>query len=320
MKTWTAWGLDVSVAVTEPGLAAAAEQLVRAEMSAVDHACSRFRTDSELARLQPALAGGTQVSPLLVLLVGSALEAARWTGGAVDPTLGRDMEDLGYDRDISQLRLGPGGVPDLERTPRRPRAGWQQVHLDGQTLRVPPELRLDLGATAKAVAADRAANSIAAELGCGALVSLGGDIATAGDGPDGGWQVLVQDLPGDPWQQVTLLAGRAMATSSTQKRRWHRGRQVVHHILDPSFGTPAEPVWRSVTVSATSCLQANAFSTAGIVRGFAALDWFGSLGVAARLVDRRGRVATTGTWPRPGADGNRDGGSSASVTAAGSHG
>lgn len=299
-RSWTAWGLEASIAVSEPQLAAAAEQLVRAEIAAVDQACSRFRKDSELMRLQPALAAGTTVGPLLALLVGSALDAAWWTDGDVDPTLGRDMDALGYDRDIAQFRLGPGGA--VGALPRHRCSSWQDVHLAGLTLAVPDDVRLDLGATAKAVAADRAAQRIAAEIGCGALVSLGGDIATSGEAPAGGWQVLVQDLATDPWQQVTLQAGRAMATSSTQKRRWQCGGRTVHHILDPRLGLPAEPVWRSVTVAATTCLQANAFSTAGIVRGFPATAWFERLGIAARLVDLQGRVVATGSWPKEGID------------------
>lgn len=108
---------------------------------------------------------------------------------------------------------------------------------------------------------------------------------------------MVQDLPGDPEQQVTLEAGQAMATSSTQKRRWTLNGVEMHHILDPRFGLPVEPVWRSLTVAASSCLLANTYSTAGIVRGFAAVRWLENLGVAGRCVDQQYRVVTTGAWP-----------------------
>ncbi|WP_104090098.1 FAD:protein FMN transferase [Arthrobacter sp. GMC3] len=296
-RSWTVWGLDASITVTDPALARAAEAIVRAVVGDVDTACSRFRPDSELMLSQPNLAAGVNVSPLLALLVRSALDAAAWTDGDVDPALGADLDALGYDRDIVQLRLSPDAPASLAARPRSRTPGWQRLRLEGQGLSVPEDLRLDLGASAKAVAADRAATQVAAELGCGVLVSLGGDIATAGPAPVGGWQVLVQDLPEDPWQQVTLSAGHAVATSSTQKRRWRHAGRTVHHILDPRFGLPAEPVWRSVTVAASSCLQANAFSTAGIVRGFAAVDWFGRAGIAARFVDQQGRVAFTGSWP-----------------------
>lgn len=298
--SWSVWGLEASISVTDPMLASDAERVVREEIAGVDYACSRFRKDSELVRLQPGLAAGTTVSALLATLVESALDAAAWTDGDVDPTLGRDLEALGYDRDIAEVRLGPSGSVIHEPLWQQRTAGWRQVRLVGRNLRVPEHLRLDLGATAKAVAADRAAQRVAVELESGILVSLGGDIATAGPEPEGGWQVLVQDMPGDPRQQVTLRAGHAMATSSTQKRQWQHAGRTVHHILDPRFGLPAEPVWRTVSVAAPSCLEANAFSTAGIVRGSGAVEWFERVGIAARLVDARGRVSATSGWPMKG--------------------
>jgi thiamine biosynthesis lipoprotein len=295
-SAWTVWGLEAAVTVTRPNAINEAVRTVRAVVADVDDACSRFRTDSELSRLQPRLAEGAEASPLLALLVQRALETAILTEGDVDPTLGRDLEALGYDRDIVSVRLSPDGSASTGPRPTRRPEGWRRVSVRGQTLTVPPDIRLDLGATAKAIAADSAAARVHAALGCGVLVSLGGDLATAGPEPRGGWQVIVQDLEGDPAQQTTLAPGFAMATSSTQKRRWQHGGTQVHHILDPRFGLPAEPVWRSVTVAAPTCLEANAYSTAGVVRGYAAVDWFRREGIPARLVDRHGRTVRTGGW------------------------
>ncbi|MDN4645352.1 FAD:protein FMN transferase [Arthrobacter sp. PsM3] len=311
-ESWTVWGMEAGVTVTDAGALAAAAAIVRRTLADIDDACSRFRNDSELAILGPQLAAGARVSPLLALLVEGALDAARWTDGDVDPTLGRELEALGYDRDIVSVRLFPGrGVEEGAASGLPPAAreasGWSRVSLSGRTLTVPAGTRLDLGATAKAIAADRAAGQVYSELGCGVLVSLGGDLASAGPAPEGGWQVLVQDLADDPAQQLSLGAGFAMATSSTQKRRWeHEGAQV-HHILDPRFGLPAETVWRSVTVAAPTCLEANAFSTAGVVRGFRAVDWFRGRGIAGRFVDQHGRTIVTGAWPseQPAASGRR---------------
>ncbi|WP_244208361.1 FAD:protein FMN transferase [Arthrobacter oryzae] len=313
---WTVWGLEASLTVTDVGMLAAARGIVNGVLADVDFACSRFTDDSELARLQPRLAAGALVSPTLRDLVERALDAARWTDGDVDPTLGADLAALGYDRDIVSVRVlqdhsrPPVSPPSARQERRVP--GWSRISIDGRTLTVPEDIRLDLGATAKAVAADRAAAQVHAQLGCGVLVALGGDLATAGPGPAtpvaagagaaghvaaGPWQILVQDLPTDPSQRVALDPGFAMATSSTQKRRWKQAGADVHHILDPRFGRPAETVWRTVTVAAPTCLEANAFSTAGIVRGFAAVDWFRAKGVTARLVDQRGRIVRTGGWP-----------------------
>jgi thiamine biosynthesis lipoprotein len=158
-------------------------------------------------------------------------------------------------------------------------------------------VRLDLGATAKAVAADRCARLVSGSLGVGVLVSLGGDIATAGPGPVGGWQVLVRDRPGEPSTTVRIADGTALATSSTLGRRWTAGGQSRHHILDPRTCLPAEPVWRTVSVGAPDCLAANTLSTAAIVRGHAAVPWLRSLGAPARLVAADASVVTLGGWP-----------------------
>jgi FAD:protein FMN transferase len=250
---WSVWSCEATVVVTDPTALAAARAIATEVTGQVDDACSRFRADSELALIAPLLSAGATISPTLVTLIDGALEAARLTDGDVDPTLGNELARLGYDRDIAQLRSGADltAAPVDIRITRRQQA-WRQVDLSGSVLTVPAGVSLDLGATAKAIAADLAAARIADELGCGVLLGLGGDIATAGSAPDGGWNVLVQDTDDDPGQQVSLASGAAMATSSTQKRRWLSGGYARHHILDPQFGISAEVVWRTVTVAAAA--------------------------------------------------------------------
>jgi len=306
--------MEASVVVTEPDRLEAAAGLVRDVVQSVDDACSRFRPDSELMRLRALPETGTGVGPMLALLVEKALSAAEWTDGDVDPTLGVALVALGYDRDLYSIgweTIDSGGSDPAaggnwrdsahKDSARNPVPGWQRVRLEGRRLHVPPDLLLDLGATAKAVAADLAAERVAHALGCGVLVALGGDLATAGPGPHGAdgaaWGILVQDTGADPAQDVDLVPGFAMATSSTQKRRWKHAGREVHHILDPRFGLPVRNTWRSATVAASSCLRANALSTAAIVRGHAAVGWLDRMGVAARLVDAAGNVVTTGGWP-----------------------
>ncbi len=222
---------------------AAAEACVREVTAAVDAACSRFRADSELVARADALVRGTEVSPLLASLVHQAVDAARLTDGDVDPTLGRRMVRLGYDAAFVDGALVTDG-PDPEASPELlarafdDRPAWQRILLSGTFLRVPEGVTLDLGATAKAAAADMAAASITARLGIGALVSLGGDVATAGPDPSGGWQVRVQDLDDDPVDHVRIASGWSVATSSTQKRRWEQDGRARHHILDPRWGLP----------------------------------------------------------------------------------
>ena len=156
--------------------------------------------------------------------------------------------------------------------------------------------QLDLGSTAKAWSADRCATRIAADLDVGVLVSLGGDIAVAGPSPDEGWQVRVTDnhaAPADdPGQTVTIRSG-GLATSSTTVRQWQTGQQQMHHIIDPATGAPASSPWRTVSVAAATCADANIATTALIVKGAQAIGWLATAGLPARLVAHDGTVTVT---------------------------
>jgi thiamine biosynthesis lipoprotein len=284
------WSTSASIVVTEASALDAVVEIVRAGLDEVERACSRFRGDSELAALTP---GTRRLSPMLADLVGTALDAAEASGGLVDPTVGAAVEALGYDRSIELLPADGAPVRVVRDVP-----GWRRVQLHGDQLELPRNVRLDLGATAKARAADLTARRAAETVGVGVLVELGGDIATAGPAPAGGWQVLVQDTPDDGACQVSLAPGWALATSSTVRRVWRRGGVGLHHIVDPRTAAPASPVWRSATVTAPSCVEANTASTAAIVLGRDAATWLSVRGYTARLVDRRHRTVRVGEWPR----------------------
>jgi thiamine biosynthesis lipoprotein len=295
---WTAWSCRVRLAVPDPAALVAGRAALVADLDEVDRACSRFRPDSELAAVEAAAGRWVPVSPLLAELLSVALDAARRTDGDVDPTVGGALVALGYDRDIAELTGSPGGAPALRAVP-----GWQAVELDGDRGRGPRGVHVDLGATAKAWTADRAARRIAALTGAGCLVSLGGDVAVAGPAPEGGWRVRVEDVTGDPAapptgpSTVVTLGDGGLATSSTRARRWTRGGLELHHLIDPRTGLPPVPAWRTVSVAAGSCLEANTASTAAIVRGAAVWPWLRRVGLPARLVSVDGEVLTAGGWP-----------------------
>jgi thiamine biosynthesis lipoprotein len=285
---WAVWGTTARIVVTDPALVPAAVDVARAELDAVDAACSRFRDDSELRFACRSGGRPVTVSPLLADLVAAALHAARETGGDVDPTVGAALCGLGYDRDFAAI-TGRVVAPAVRVFPV---PDYRAVRLRGQELTVPDGVLLDLGATAKAAAADRIAALIKVRLGVGALAALGGDIATAGPAPSGGdWQVLVQDRPGDPSCTVRLPAGAALATSSTAGRTWGG----LHHIVDPRTGRPVPQIWRTVSVAANSCLRANTLSTAAIVRGRGAYALLRS--TPSRLVTPSLDVLRLGGWP-----------------------
>jgi FAD:protein FMN transferase len=352
--TFRVFGTTATLLITEASALAAARRLADAEFAAVDLACSRFRPDSELSALNAADGATVRISELFAELLGEALRAARLTDGAVDPTCGRALAELGYDRDFGLLEpapalapgtAGPGRTspgpagsgpassgaaspgpaspgpagsgpassgpassgparsgPPSQVPPAGAVPGWRSVQLETGPPRVTLAggAQLDLGATAKARAADRCAAAIAGQLGCGVLVSLGGDIAVAGPVPAGGWRIRVTDDhaagPDAAGQTVSITSG-GLATSSTMVRAWARDGRRMHHIVDPSTGEPARSCWRTVSVAAGSCTDANAASTAAIVRGTTAIRWLEDLSLPARLVREDGSVAVVAGWP-----------------------
>ena len=317
---WPALGTLAALAVTDPAVLPEARELLTAELAAVDAACSSFRDDSELAAVNAAARqdGPVRVSPLLAEAISAALRAAEQTGGDVDPVTGQQasMAHGTFARARAQRTAAPhSAVAVTQDGPQRPgadvrlvvtaAASWRQVRLDQENglLGLPPGARLDLGGTAKAWAADRAAASIATQLGCGVLISLGGNVAAYGEPPTGGWRIRVQDKagpaavrPAGPAATVSIGVG-GLATAGASTIRWRHGGDVLRHILRPRAGGPTGLVWRTVTVTAASCAEASAASIAAIIRGSQAIGWLASLGLPSRLVDTAGRVRTVAGWP-----------------------
>ena len=293
-----ALGTSARVAIWPPGNLRIARTAVDDVLAELDEQASRFRADSQLSWLHRAGDGLFLLGDGLAEAVGVALAAARWTGGLTDPTVGGALIALGYDRDFAAIDPDGGDTPALP----VPAAGWQQVGLDGRLLRLPPGIRLDLGATAKGVGCDRAVRAVMSAAGHagGILVSLGGDIAVGGTPPRGGWPVTVADQPdgaGSAGAQLVRLTGGAVATSSVTCRRWRRGDTVLHHIIDPATGLPAQGPWRTASVAAVTCADANAAATAAIVAGPRAESWLAGAGLPARLVGHDGQVVCVGGWP-----------------------
>lgn len=295
--SWQALGTQVTVFLTDDAALGEACELIESQLAELDLACSRFREDSELVRLNRTGGRWTEVSPLLFQALEMALDAARMTDGDVDPTIGRALRLAGYDRDFEQLSNRPVRRLKLLAAP-----GWRSIRLDRRhrAVSVPAGVELDLGATAKALAADRAAQSAAALTCSGVLVNLGGDLAVAGQPPSGGWPVRVTDdhaAPFDAPGQTIAIAAGGVATSSVAVRRWTMGNERFHHIFDPRAGAPARLVWRTVSVAARTCMDANVASTASIIRGESAPAWLEAARLPARLVAADGCVVRVGGWP-----------------------
>jgi len=289
------WGGEAVVCVADgedPARLTRAEGAVQRTVAEFDRACSSWREDSELARVNAGAGRPVEVGPLLLEAVAVALQAAESTDGAVDPTVGQALIAHGF---------SPGSsVPRGLALVRGHRAVVADE--DARTVLVPRGVTLDLGATAKALAADRAATAAAAAAGCGVLVSLSGDLAISGEPPAGGWAVRVTDdhrAEPSALGQTVWLEGGGLATSSTAVRRRADG---AHHLIDPATGAPAVEVIRTASVTASTCLEANIASTAAIVLGRRGVAWLEAAGLPARLVLADGRVLHLGGWPADGDD------------------
>jgi FAD:protein FMN transferase len=297
-RTFQALGTTAHVCVTDPAALEAAVSVVEDELAAIDLACSRFRDDSELAALNRSGGRPFEAGPLLIEALEVAIRAAALTDGDVDPTIGRSIKGLGWDCDFAVLV----SRREQDRFEVVQAAGWRTIRIDQERglVQVPAGVEIDLGATAKALAADRSACAASLATGSGVLVNLGGDLAVAGAPPTGGWSILVTDdhrSSPDADGQTIAIRGGGLATSSTTVRRWRAGGSEHHHILDPRSGLPADEIWRTVSVAAATCVDANTASTAAVVRGRDALSWLRLAGLPARLVGVDDSVAYAGGWP-----------------------
>jgi thiamine biosynthesis lipoprotein len=289
------WGLSGSLHTERAEQMAKAEERLWFWINAFDRACNRFRPDSEISRLNAGGGERREVSDAFELALLGALRAGHATQGLCDPTVLPALLALGYDCDYDELRTRGLGN---EREPVKA-LGLDAITLDRttHTVTLAPNCQLDLGASAKALVVDFVANEMSTS--GGVVVEIGGDVAVRGSSADGPWAIGVSDsLVVDPSQPRVSVSMGGIATSSTTTRTWRVGSRVANHIIDPRTGTFAQGVYTSATVSADSCLMANAFSTAALLWGEDAGYFISQAGWSGRLVRHDGAVEYVGGWPR----------------------
>lgn len=269
--------------------------LVRQVMVDIDEGCSRFRSDSDLTRVNTNPGRWVPVGPVLIAAVNVAVEASDSTDGLVNPCLGRTLRSLGYDADLGEVLERPGtGVSTAVHTVPR-RDAWREVEIDpAGAIRIPADVELDLGATGKAFAADLAALTVNDQLGIDVAVSAGGDVRIVNTSGEP-WPIDIAERPEESaHDRVTMVEG-GIATSSTTRRRWTQAGIVRHHLIDPRTGQPCSGPWRTVTASGPTATAANTAATAAIVLGDDAVAWLSERGIWGRLVDHSGSVTVVGS-------------------------
>jgi FAD:protein FMN transferase len=289
------WGLSGTLATECDDHRAFAEKRLWHWLSEIDVACNRFRDDSDISRLNASRGdpAGVQVGPTFERALGASLDAYSATEGLCDPTVLPALLALGYDVDYDELTRRDSLLGD-----QRPSTGPGAIAIDRERHRVAlgPDCQLDLGATAKALAADLVADDVAQM--CGVVVEIGGDVAVRGAGPDGPWAIAISDKLHHTGHEPRVgLSSGGLATSSITQRTWIAGGQRVNHIVDPRSGRWAEGPYATASVSATSCVLANALATASLLWGDDAAYHVAQARCAARLVDLGGNVHYVGGWP-----------------------
>ena len=285
---------DVSVQIAAPltlrAEAEAAADTCMAWFDEVDARLSRFRPESELSRMNAAAGEWFAASETLYDCVALAVASARASSGLFDPTMLRQLRDLGYDRDfaaIAYAEVAGAGLQPITQAPGE-RAAWREIALDPEQRRIklPGDAQVDLGGIAKGWAADVALARYCATLP-GALVNVGGDLRVQG-GPQSGklWSVGIRDprlelaglgVSGSYLATVSLSRG-ALATSGAVRRWWLRAGQRTHHLLDPRTGLPV-PLWvdggdepaallATATAFATTAARAEVAAKLALLRGY----------------------------------------------------
>jgi thiamine biosynthesis lipoprotein len=291
--------------------AAAAARAARRRLRAWHARFTRFAAGSELLRLNADPSAAVRVSPLMARFAAAVAVAARQTGGLVDATLLRELEDAGYRGDLRAplpLDLALRLAPPRRRAAPHPAARWRELVVDTAAgiVRRPPGLALDSGGLAKGVFADVLAGELADHdafaLDCAGDLRIGGAAGRPRE--------IVVESPFDGTALHALeLGDGGVATSGIGRRSWLDGRGApAHHLLDPATGRPAFTGVVQVTALAATALEAEIRAKAAVLSGpDGAAGWLPGGGVIVRddrsvevLSAGRGRPAPAAAPRSPG--------------------
>ncbi|HEY1737650.1 MAG TPA: FAD:protein FMN transferase [Acidimicrobiia bacterium] len=288
-----AMGSDAHVVVV--GAPSGLLEYAHARIAELEQRWSRFIDSSDVCALRRDAGEWVTVSDDTVRLVELAVEGWRLSGGGFDPLVLDAVERAGYDRTFDAIDTR--GVLAGAHETVRPSAFTPMPTAIGITtgqVRLPAGCAFDPGGIGKGLAADKVVADLIGAGAAGACVNLGGDLRVAGRAPEGGdWTIAVED----PWSRDAIvdvgLRDGAVATSSTQRRRWTLDGVPRHHLIDPATGEPSTSDLVAVTVIAGAGWMAEVLAKAALLRG--AERWCDVLpaGVEGLAVDRDGGVLAT---------------------------
>ena len=273
-----------------PGFEAAPLQAaLQAATEEVDAQMSTWKPESDLMRINAAPPEVWVNAPVrLMAVLDSALEIGRASGGAFDIGVGDAVNAWGFG---SAAASGDAIGAALSK-PRRTAHEALELDVAGSRVRKHAPLTLDLSGIAKGYGVDRLAE-VARNFGVTeALVAISGELRGLGLQPDGkAWTVAIErpDTVARAPHAIIELQDAAVATSGDYRRWVDVGHRRLSHTVDPVRGAPLAASPASVTVVAATCMAADAWATALMVRGSAeGADLARRHGLDALFLDRVG--------------------------------
>lgn len=256
--------VQVIVVDGPPEARTSAERLVRQ----LESMWSRFDPDSDVTRLNHSGGHPTAVAGVTIVLVEKMTEAWQMTGGLYDPTVLPALISSGYTHSIGDPDAATT-IPAAAIGYRRRTIGDISIDHEQRVVTVPTGMTLDAGGIGKGLAADLVVAELLGRGAAGVLVSIGGDIAAAGQPPDAdGWTIEIEDhLSTSRVSGRLRFTGGGFATSSTRTRRWTLAGTGQHHIIDPITAAPSQSNVVGATVLAPCGWQAEAHATALVLGG-----------------------------------------------------
>jgi FAD:protein FMN transferase len=310
-----AMGSKIKVRVDgDPGEVWPVLRLVKGWFQDWETCLSRFRPQSELSQVNLAAGKWMAVSQSMWEVLQVVREAFEWTGGLVTPTILPALESIGYDRSFETMGLSLSNK-NMQSSVKEERAlsclNWQQVEFDASRhrIRLPKEMRLDLGGFGKGWAADQACQRLS---GFGStLVDAGGDIAlSARPAEVSPWKIGVSH-PGYSWMDptgpspekqdqqghavgvFTSQGPAGVAASGSAIRRWGKDGRM-HHLIDPRTCRPAESDLLQVSVLAETALRAEVAAKAAFLQGsLAGRIWLEQNHLEGTLLRQDGEIIRT---------------------------
>lgn len=254
------------------GLPAEFERKAESWFRSIEAQFSRFRSASELSRLNEAAGRPFAASPLLFEVIAEAVSQCRDTGGVFNPFMGTEIAAAGYRDSFELIRehqdapLPSGDTAGSLADLKNPDA-LIRLDYDERTIALAPGCRVDLGGIAKGWSAERLAGKLQRQGVSQGAIDAGGDIIVWGAARR---MIDVADpfFPDSDLAALRLEAGAGVATSSRLKRRWQGpDGSVRHHILDPRTRKPSLSDLVQVTAVCPTLTQAEVFAKTVLILG-----------------------------------------------------